>query len=178
VIVYFSFLPFFFLSGFSLVPEEELRRRFSEFGEIGDIYLPKDSKNHLLANFAIIRFVHEEDRNAALASPTLSFAYSSSPTRLRADRSALSLSPLRPQKSYFSSGTGYHGICNLAIDDGTYHREESPLVEQDISLASCRSRSGYPWGSVRELKYLAPHPPSEATFAYPMRIDDLPRYVT
>ncbi|RYY83902.1 hypothetical protein EON63_10280 [archaeon] len=55
------------------------------------------------------------------------------------------VSPLSKQRSFFSGGTGYHGIHNEPVDDGTYVRGMGP-VQQDISLNSCMSRSGYPWG--------------------------------
>ncbi len=156
----------------SNVDEESLASTFSEFGDVGDVYIPKDSRNRPISNFAIIRYKSPEAQERALsASPPLSRSSSSSKDI------SLSVSPVRPQRSYFSRGTGYHGICNTPVEDGTYDRRPV-TVQQDISLESCRSRSGYPWGSVRELKFLAPHPPKDSTFSYSIRIDDVPRNIT
>jgi hypothetical protein len=151
--------------------EEVLKEIFSSFGEIGDVYIPKDTKNQPLSNFAVVRFLSAGARDLALAQEVTVPEKSN----LRKKKS-LSLSPLKSQRSFFSKGTGYHGICNVPVEEG-YDRSHLH-VEQDISLSSCRSRSGYPWGSVRELKTLAPHPPQEAIFSYALRVDDLPRSVT
>lgn len=154
---------------------EKLKETFSSYGQIGDIYIPvnyKDGKP--MKDFAIIRFEKEDSLDKLiLESPP------SSPTtkNIVVDGRPLTASPLRDQVSFFSRGTGYHGICNQPVEDGTYNRDPVQ-VQQDITLSSCLSRSGYPWGSVRELKYLSPHLPGESHETFAIRIENLDVRVT
>eukprot|EP01033_Poteriospumella_lacustris_P003006 gene3006-2202_t len=53
-----------------------------------------------------------------------------------------------------------------------------PIPEQNIPLSSCLSRSGYPWGSVRELKFLAPHAPVEKLDGFALKVMNLPHHLT
>lgn len=153
---------------------QKLKETFSAFGEVGDVYIPTNYKDGKpLKNFAIIRFEKEDSLDKLIqASPP-----SSPTTTLSLDGRPLTASPLRSQKSFFTKGTGYHGICNEPVEDGTYNRD-AVQVQQDITLSSCLSRCGYPWGSVRELKVLTPHLPQEATETFPIRIENLDTNVT
>lgn len=45
--------------------------------------------------------------------------------------------------------------------------------KQDIQLSECFARSGYPWGSKRELKILEPHAPRETLSMPGLRITNL-----
>lgn len=159
--------------------EESLNQIFSQFGEVGDIYIPKDFKTlRPKSKFAIVRYKSPEAKERILSSPTLS-EEALSPTQSQNShtrtRERLSVSPVKPQPSFFTKGTGYHGICNIPVEEGYDRRPMT--VQQDIKLSSCLSRSGYPWGSVRELKFLAPHLPQEAVFSYAIRVDNLPRHL-
>ena len=46
-------------------------------------------------------------------------------------------------------------------------------VTQDISLADCMSRSGYPWGSKQELKLLEPHANKDTHRMHSIRLENL-----
>ena len=156
------------------VSPDKLKETFSAFGPVGDVYIPIDYKDGKpKKDFAIIRFEREDSLDKLVnASPP------SSPTStLSLDGRPLTASPLRSQKSFFTRGTGYHGICNEPVEDGTYNRDPV-MVQQDITLSSCLSRSGYPWGSVRELKYLAPHLATEQYETFPIRMENLDVNVT
>lgn len=142
---------------------ESLAKAFQEFGNIGDIYIPKNLKNGYSKEFAIIRFREE---NAA--AEVLEKANNTKELQGR----SLVLSPLTKQKSSFTMGTGYLGITNEPFDDGTRHKPRA-ACEQSVSLDSCMSRSGYPWGSVRELKYLAPHSPPAALDMFTIKLTNL-----
>lgn len=151
------------------VNEQKLAKTLSQHGEIGDIYIPVKFQNGKPAsNFAIVRYKSPDAKEKAL---------NSSSSDIKIDGKEIAVSPVRRQNSFFTKGTGYHGICNIPVEDGTYDRRPV-TVQQDITLASCRSRSGYPWGSVRELKYLPPHLTQEAQDSYPIRLENLPRHVT
>lgn len=144
-----------------MVSPSKLKETFNQFGDVADVYIPTDPQRRVpVADFAIVRFGSEEAACQALASPKGSLLQ------------GLAVSPLSKQKSFFSNGTGYHGISNEPVDDGTYVRHQEP-PPQDISLESCMSRAGYPWGSFRELKFLPPHISPEARDSYAIRIEGL-----
>jgi len=151
------------------VNEQKLTEMFKQHGEIGDIYIPFNYSTHRPAsNFAVVRFKSPHAKEEVFDYPK---------TIGSMDGKELSVSPVSKQRSFFTNGTGYHGICNTPVEDGTYDRRPH-TVKQDVTLASCRSRSGYPWGSVRELKYLPPHLPVEAFESFTIRLDNLPKHVT
>jgi RNA recognition motif-containing protein len=180
---------------------EKLREAFSEFGEVGDVYIPADYKERRpKQGFAIVRYTSPDaldrlmENSSPLHSPSSSnksvSSFHSSGTisvisrpmtsegkPVAIDGKTVSVGPLEKQRSFFTRGTGYLGICNEPVEDGTYNRDPV-LVQQDISLSSCLSRSGYPWGSVRELKYLAPHLPKPAYESFTMKIENLDRQTT
>ncbi len=81
------------------------------------------------------------------------------------------------QKSAFSMGTGYLGITNEPFDDGKRYKAKGGC-QQDISLDSCMSRQGYPWGSVRELKFLAPHSPPASLDMFTIKVMGLAKITT
>eukprot|EP01031_Cornospumella_fuschlensis_P031192 gene31192-37699_t len=145
---------------------ERLKRTFeSKIGDVQDVYVPLDAqRNKPVTDFAVIRFGSPESVQRALASPSEQL-------------DGLQVSPLSKQRSFFSGGTGYHGIHNEPVEDGTYVRGMGP-VQQDISLNSCMSRSGYPWGSIRELKYLPPRIPSDARDTYALHLQSIPTHIT
>ena len=150
---------------------ELLKSEFSEFGEIGDIYIPVSFKERKPAtDFAIIRFTDKNDADKVLNSP------STSPLRKSIDGFEVSVSPLSRQNSFFSNNTGRLGISNEIVISHVPEKKQAP--EQHISLASVRSRSGYPWGSVRELKYLNPKPSSDVLEYHSIKLTNLPRHIT
>eukprot|EP01039_Chlorochromonas_danica_P000860 gene860-935_t len=114
---------------------------------------------------------------AATAAATTPTSTTSSVSNRSSPLNGLLVSPVKKQASFFSGGTGYHGINNEPVEDGTYIRSSKP-VKQDIALESCLSRSGYPWGSIRELKYLPPHIPEEARETFGVRIENLDHSIT
>lgn len=147
---------------------EMLIENLQEFGDIGDVYIPTNLKDGLAAaDFAIVRFVNEKSANDALHADKIKSIKGQ----------CLSLSPLSKQKSSFTMGTGYLGITNEPFDDGKRYKAKGNC-EQDISLDSCMSRSGYPWGSVRELKFLAPHSPPASMDMFTIKVLNLAKVTT
>ncbi len=177
---------------------EKLQQAFSEFGEVGDVYIPMDYKERCAKKgFAIVRYTSPDaldrlmEHAAPLDSPSsrsISSFHSSSTLSMisrpstsegkpvAVDGRSVSVGPLEKQRSFFTRGTGYLGICNEPVEDGTYNRDPVQ-VQQDISLSSCMSRSGYPWGSVRELKFLAPHLPKAAYESFTLKVENLDRSI-
>lgn len=149
---------------------ENLRLEFSEFGEIGDVYIPTNLKDRTPAkDFAVIRFTDKKVAEKALSSPEKT-------ANKTINGTMISVSPMAKQDSFFSNNTGRLGIANeICI---THVPPKKEVVQQIISLASVRSRSGYPWGSVRELKYLNPKPSSDVIQYHSLKLLDLPKYVT
>jgi hypothetical protein len=148
------------------VSPEKIKAHFEKFGDVKDVYIPSSPKDRRLPaiDLAIVRFSSPHEARTAMSSPS-------------SETGGLVVSPMSRQRSFFSGGTGYHGINNEPVEDGTYVRGMGP-VKQDIELSSCLSRSGYPWGSIRELKVLSPHVPAEARDTYAIRIENLDRSVT
>ena len=148
---------------------EKLQDAFKDFGEVADVYIPTSYKNMKpAADFAVIRFNDPTTAQKAIVEAN---------RRVSVDGRALEVVPLAKQRSSFSKGTGDLGISNEPVDDG-YRYKPQPPCEQAIALSSCMSRCGYPWGSVRELKYLAPHPTSEVVDMFSVRVENLPYYTT
>jgi RNA recognition motif-containing protein len=149
---------------------ESLFSEFSEFGEIGDVYIPTNLKDGKPAkDFAIIRFTDKKVAETALSSPERTA------TKVL-NGSQLMVSPLSKQASFFSNNTGRLGIANEVCI--SHVPERKSFCEQHISLASVRSRSGYPWGSVRELKYLNPKPSTDILEYHSIKLVDLARHIT
>eukprot|EP01038_Epipyxis_sp_PR26KG_P007482 gene7482-10197_t len=149
------------------ITPEKLKESLEKLGPIEDIYIPKNLKNGLAAkDFAVIRFPEEE-----IALKVLSSSES-----INIEGNAIKLAPLSPQKSFFTHGTGSLGITNQAFDDGTRNVSKVP-PKQDITLESCMARSGYPWESKRELKFLAPHTASNSVEMYSVKITELPKHI-
>lgn len=149
---------------------QSLLSEFSDFGDIGDVYIPTNLKDRKPAkDFAIIRFTDKKVAEAALSSPERTGS------RI-IDGHQLQVSPLSRQASFFSNNTGRLGIANEVTI--SHVPEKKPPCEQYISLASVRARAGYPWGSVRELKYLNPKPSSEVLEYHSIKLVDLPRHIT
>jgi RNA recognition motif-containing protein len=145
---------------------EKLLEEFKDFGEIGDVYIPINLKERKPAkDFAVIRFTDKNAADSLLSTSTKSI-----------NGSEVMASPLSKQASFFSNNTGRLGISNEVTISHVPEKKGPP--EQHISLASVRSRAGYPWGSVRELKYLNPKPPSDVLEYHSIKLIDLPRHIT
>ena len=145
---------------------EDLLEEFSEMGAIGDVYIPVNMRDKKPAkDFAIIRFMDKKVAEASLSSPGKTL-----------NGNSVMISPLSKQGSFFSNNTGRLGISNeICI---THVPPPKAHIEQKISLAEVRSRAGYPWGSVRELKYLNPKPNAEVLEYHSIKLVDLPRHIT
>ena len=142
---------------------EKLKEVFSQYGEVGDIYIPRNLKNGHAYDFGIVRFTKRDAVDKLLTSSNENI--SSLP---------LKLETLRPQSSFFSKNTGSLGICNEPVGDIDRYVEKK-VVEQDIKLSECLSRSGYPWGSRRELKVLEPHASKEVIYLHSLEVKNLPK---
>jgi hypothetical protein len=148
---------------------EDLRAEFKDFGEIGDIYIPYNLKERAPAkDFAIIRFTEKKAADDVL-SVTSDMSKSVKGNQLIA-------SPVGRQSSFFSNNTGRLGIANEVCISN--EPEKKPFPEQNLSLASVRARAGYPWGSVRELKYLNPKPTTDIWTMHSIKLTNLPRHIT
>mmetsp|Transcript_23924 Transcript_23924/g.54102 ORF Transcript_23924/g.54102 Transcript_23924/m.54102 type:complete len:312 (+) Transcript_23924:51-986(+) len=145
---------------------EALLHTFGDLGEIGDVYIPTNLKSGQVAkDFAILRFEDKKIAEVVLEAAGRSIGGQS-----------VVVSPLKKQASFFSNHTGRLGISNEVVPEP--ETEKKQPLEQHISLEFVRSRAGYPWGSVRELKYLNPKPPSTTLELYSLHLQDLPRHIT
>lgn len=153
------------------VSAENLLAEFSGFGEIGDVYVPINLRDKKPAqDFAVIRFVDKKGADASLSSPERSLSFKS------IGENELYISPVKKQGSFFSNNTGRLGISNEVTI--SHVPPEKGRFQQNISLAEVRSRSGYPWGSVRELKYLNPKPSADVLEYHSIKLLNLPRHIT
>ena len=150
---------------------EKLREEFSKFGEVESVYVPANLRCPTAItpkkNFAVVRYRSPDAAQRALSPENRELV-------LSPDGRPSSVSELSKQRSSFSRGTGFLGICNEPCGERPPHVGPP---EQLISLSSCKSRNGYPWGSNRELKYLNPQPDKEVLDYHAIRIE-VPRHVT
>lgn len=150
---------------------QQIADAMAPYGEVGDVYVPiSHSTLEPTGGFAVVRFTSPDAVDTLLQEEANHVSH-------RIAGKEVHLAPVSPQRSFFTRGTGFHGICNKPVDDGTYIRG-SPIPEQDIPLSSCMSRSGAPWGSVRELKLLTPHPPPEHSDGFGLKVLNLPHHLT
>lgn len=146
---------------------EERDRKGEVVDVIGDIYIPKNLKNNHNHDFAIVRFKTKEAADKALnalEAKEIEFG--------ARQKKVLEIEPLESQVTTFSKNTGSLGICNAPVGDPNRIAKKE-MLKQNISLASCLSRSGYPWGSKQELKLLEPHAPKEVNYAHAIKIENL-----
>lgn len=150
------------------VREDQLAEELGRFGAVGDVYIPRDLATGRARDFAIVRFEKEEAARRALAQQTV---------QLKGSKKEASLDRVPKQWSTFTSNSGVNGITNEISDDmrQTEFLRDTRKVEfkQDVTLAECFSRSGYPWGSKQELKILEPHAPKEVMSMPAIRLTGL-----
>jgi hypothetical protein len=158
-----------------MIKEEELKEYFAPFGEIGDIYCPRDGETRkLVAPFAIIRYESKSSADKCIFESSLVMKklifYPNDVFRIQ-------MSPLSKQESIFGQNSGVHGITNEITDT---MRETQIMIDnkkedvtQCITLDECFSRNGYPWGSKAELKILEEHAPIEVLQYYNILITNL-----
>lgn len=153
------------------VSPKEIAKEMSRYGEIGDIYVPiSHTTLKPTGGFAVVRFTNRDAVDRLLDEEAQQIPHHIGDEKV-------TMAPVSPQKSFFRGGTGYHGICNIPVEDGTYIRG-MPIPDQDLPLSSCLSRSGYPWGSVRELKFLAPHPPVDKIDGFSLKVVNIPHHLS
>lgn len=152
------------------VSAENLLEEFSELGEVGDVYIPVNLKDKKPAkDFAVIRFMDKKVADASLSSPEKSMMLKTM------GGSEVFVSPITKQGSFFSNNTGRLGISNEVVISHVPPTKERMV--QKITLAEVRSRAGYPWGSVRELKFLNPKPSADVLEYHSIKLVDLPRHI-
>ena len=160
----------------NMIMEEELYEAFGSFGSIGDVYVPRAGGNRkLVASYAVVRFNKKEDADNAVAHGDMVMK-----TRFSGPEPyTVTMSHVDPQESIFTKNSGVHGITNVITDD---MRETERIlnakkedVTQVITLDECFSRSGYPWGSKRELKMLNVHAPKEVIHDFNIYVTNLER---
>lgn len=146
--------------------EEKLQNFFERFGEVGDVYIPRKLGKTLepAKDFAIVRFLNKSSSSKALEELN-----SSLKDRTLGNKD---MEVKEPEKQivFFSNNTGALGICNIPTENNL---NKSKFISQDISLNECLSRSGYPWGSKRELRILEPHVPKDALNLHGIKILNL-----
>ena len=149
------------------VTEEKLKDKFEEFGEVGNVYIPRNLDNFSPKSFAIVRFVKKEDANRCLAEAT--------DIIMDKKRGPLIVKSVREQDVFFSGHTGALGLTNTATErpPQTHHK-----FEQSISLDDCMARNGAPWVSKHELLRLEPHAPLESHDSWSIEIKPLASHVT
>ena len=150
--------------------EELLAEDFSRYGAIGDVYIPRNLATGKAREFAIVRFEKEEAARRALANRTMRLQGAPPKREVGLDR-------LPKQYSVFTNNSGVNGITN-DISDEMRHTEFLKMTrklefKQDITLAECFSRSGYPWGSKQELRILEPHAPKEVMAMYTIKLENI-----
>ena len=146
---------------------EKLKARFSEFGEVGDVYLPKNLGTNELKGFAYVRFVRQEDATRALRDAEgIILEKKKGPIRV--------LAPSE-QKTFFSGHTGSAGITGFTEERPTVDKVQ---FQQVISLDDCMARNGAPWVSKHELLRLEPHAPLETHDCWSVKISPLHPEVT
>lgn len=146
----------------NMIMEEELYEAFGRFGAIGDVYVPRAGTNRkLVAPYGVVRFHDKESAAKAVYHGEMVLK-----TRFSGPEPfTVTISHIDPQESIFTKNSGVHGITNTITED--MRQTERVLnakkedVTQVITLDECFSRSGYPWGSKRELKMLNVHAPKE-----------------
>jgi hypothetical protein len=163
-----------------IIQEEELAIVFKEFGQIGNIYVPRDGESRkAVAPFAIVYFVLKSSADNALLKGTTKIhsKYCGHPNPF-----TVNMVPSPKQTSTFTKNSGVHGITNSitqsminTFDSQQRHRE---YVPQNITLEECFSRSGYPWGSKQELKILEGHAPPEVRTMDTLHLFNLNEYTS
>jgi len=176
------------------VKSDELAAHFSKFGKVEDVYIPTNLKTRKNRDFAVIRYADPKAVETILSTET----DAESVCTLKLNDTKVTVSPLSKQPVFFTKGTGYLGITNEAFDDGTRSVSSKP-PPQDVPLSSwfdllpnaysfnnyllsnsyCSlSRSGAPWGSVHELKVLAPYGSIDALQKHAIKLTNLPSELT
>jgi len=166
------------------ITEEALQEQFSKFGQVGDVYVPRNSKTREAIQasgggaFAVVRFTSREAAQRALEIGQAALPQSQHERQAR----VLELEAVRKQESVFSSNSGAMGITNEVTDEmrktETLRNSAKAVIKQNITLDQCLSRSGYPWGSKQELKILEPHAPREVMDMYSIKLEELDRTTT
>jgi hypothetical protein len=158
----------------NMIKEEELAQHFSQFGSIGDIYVPRDGASRkLVAPFAIIRYHDRKSADNAISQGKMTIA-----TLFGGPKPYdLEIVPLGKQESQFGQNSGVHGITNEITDTMIATQRVQAAKKEDVTqvvtLEECFSRSGYPWGSKSELKILQEHAPREVMHMYNIIVTNL-----
>ena len=162
-----------------LIQEKELADAFQQFGKVGNVYVPRDGLSRkAVAPFAVVRFDEKESVSRALMEGSIwikTMYCGPDPFLLRIEENPY-------QESSFTQNTGVHGMTN-AIADVMIRTQEAKdskrhPVPQNITLDECFSRSGYPWGSKRELKILEAHAPREVMSMHTIKLENLNQYTS
>jgi len=155
------------------IKEEELAAEFSKYGNIGDIYIPRDLKSMKAREFALVRFEKEEAARKAIGAKI----HKLNEIKARRKSVQVEMDVLPKQWSVFTSNSGVHGMTNEISDDmrqTEFLRSTRKLeFKQNITLDQCFSRSGYPWGSKAELRILESHAPQEVLTYNALKIENL-----
>lgn len=162
-----------------MIQEEELAVVFNKFGEVGNVYVPRNGETRkACCSFAVVRFVDKAsaDRAMLAGKAYIKGKYCGPKPFL------VTMDPLPHQQSVFTKNSGVHGMTNAITEEmiTQYTLEKHTIVpvKQAITLEECFSRSGYPWGSKQELRILEEHAPKEAMAYFSIHLTNLNHYTS
>jgi len=96
-----------------MTQEHELEQEFKIFGEIGNIYIPRDGiSRKTLAGFAVVRFSKKEAADRALIEGRIQLRSMFSPEIKQCE-----IVPISPQTPVFTLNSGVHGMTNTITGD-------------------------------------------------------------
>lgn len=121
---------------------ETLRRKFSRYGEIGDVYIPKDRRNGESRGFAFVRFYSKRDAEDAIDALN---GRDMEGREIRVDYARHDRPPLDSRRGGYRGndryGGGGRGYGRDRRRSRSYDRRRSPSRSRSRSPRRSRSRS-------------------------------------
>jgi RNA recognition motif-containing protein len=152
----------------SKVTAEMLEKTFSKYGEIGNVYIPKNLSKNTTPGFALVRYVRQEDAERAVRDAT--------GLSLHKKWGTLEVSSPPKQKTCFGGNTG-STVVGVENDGFEFKPKAKWEFTQVVSLENCMARNGAPWVSKHDLMNLEPHAPLETHQCWSLKITPLAAHV-